>query len=94
MTEKRIIKTFKIAIVFFLIVYLSSSLIRGLINNRKVIARYEHVVEELSREKTVNKELKQKIALTEEPEYMELLARERLGLVKNDEMVYKIVYKQ
>jgi cell division protein FtsB len=67
--------------------------IRGLINNRKVIANYEYVLEELEREKLRNKELKEKIALTEDPEYMEVLARKKLGLVKNDEIVYKIVNK-
>lgn len=93
MAETKFIKFSRFALIAFLIVYASSSVIRGLINNRKVIANYEYVLEELEREKLRNKELKEKIALTEDPEYMEVLARKKLGLVKNDEIVYKIVNK-
>lgn len=94
MAEKRFIKATKFVIMIFLVIYISSSVIRGLVNNQKVISSYEHILQELDREKSINKELQEKIALTEDPEYMEVLARKRLGLVKNDEIVYKIVYKK
>jgi len=93
MANKKIVKITRYFIIVFLIVYVSSSLSKGLINNQKMIKGYKHVVMELDREKLRNRELKDKITLTQDSAYMELLARKKLGLVKKDEIVYKIVYR-
>ncbi len=86
------IKYLKYALVIFFSIYLGSSVIRGLINNKRIIKSYDHVLAELAYEKQRNKDLKMQLVMTENPEHIELLARRKLGLVKNGEIVYKIVY--
>ena len=86
------LKYLKYALVVFLSVYLGSSVVRGLINNKRIFKSYDHVLTELAYEKQRNKDLKMQLVMTENPEHIEILARKKLGLVKKDEIVYKIVY--
>ena len=50
---------------------------------------YEHQIQELTRRNAKLKE--EKRLLTDDPEYLEKVARERMGLVKENEVIYKFV---
>jgi len=87
-------KVFKWLLISFLIIYISSSVIRGVINNLRILNGYNHVLAELDREEVKNRELKKKLFQTQQNKHVELLARQKLGLVKKGEIVYKIVYSE
>lgn len=50
---------------------------------------YEHQIAELTKKNKVLRE--EKRLLREDPEYFEKVARERMGLVKENEVIYKFV---
>ena len=50
---------------------------------------YERLIEELTKKNAKLKE--EKRLLTDDPEYFEKVAREKMGLVKENEVIYKFV---
>jgi cell division protein DivIC len=75
----------------FLLGYLLVVVTKGCLHNKTVLNRYEFVQEQYEREQQLNKEIKQKLEEANTPEFIELMARKKLGLVKPGEIVYKIV---
>lgn len=53
---------------------------------------YEHQIKELTKKNTVLRE--ERRLLKEDPEYFEKVAREKMGLVKENEVMYKFVSPQ
>jgi cell division protein FtsB len=85
-------KLLKTVFLGFILVYLSSSLIRGIWRNMSVLNEYHSLVADLDKEKERNQELKTKLTRLNNDDYLELMARKKLGMVKNGEIVYKVVY--
>ncbi len=50
---------------------------------------YEHLIQELTRKNVKLRE--ERRLLTDDPEYFEKVAREKMGLVKENEVIYKFV---
>lgn len=56
---------------------------------RQKNADYEHQIQELTKKNAALKE--EKRLLRENPDYLEKVARERMGLVRDNEVIYKFV---
>ncbi|MBL8014249.1 MAG: septum formation initiator family protein [Candidatus Omnitrophica bacterium] len=56
---------------------------------RQKNAEYEHQIVELTKKNVALKE--EKRLLKDNPDYLEKVARERMGLVKDNEVIYKFV---
>jgi cell division protein FtsB len=84
-------KLAKTIILVFILVYFSSSLVRGIWRNMSVLTDYHNLLTDLEKEKERNQELKLKITRLNNDDYLELLARKKLGMVKKGEIVYKVV---
>lgn len=52
-------------------------------------AEYEHQIQELTKKNTALRE--EKRLLIDNPDYLEKVAREKMGLVKENEVIYKFV---
>ncbi|NLE65038.1 MAG: septum formation initiator family protein [Elusimicrobia bacterium] len=52
-------------------------------------ASYEHRIRELQKENAALREEQRR--LNEDPDYFERVAREKMGLIKDGEMIYKVV---
>lgn len=75
----------------FLIFYLVFLGIRGAWHQHRLYYRYHKLLQQIEQAKEQNIQLKSKIARLQDPRYLEFLARDRLGLVKPGEKVYKLI---
>jgi cell division protein FtsB len=74
-----------------MIIYFSVVLVRGCWHNKNIMQRYAEVQKQLARETELQRELQIKLEQVHEPEFIELTARDKLGLVKPGEVAFKIV---
>ena len=78
--------------------YLLLSLIfsdRGLFKYFSMKGEYKRINKDISRLKTENEGLRGEVeSLKKDPDYIEALARKRLGLVKDGELIYKFPDKE
>jgi cell division protein FtsB len=90
MNQKNLIAWFKI----FLWVYVVFIGARGLWVNGKVLHLYYQLQKEVVVAQNFQAELVEKRQKLDNPVYMEMLIRKKLGLVKSGEIVYKILKKE
>ena len=67
---------------------------RGIQHNYVVIKRHKALQSEIALQTKINADLKNRLQKLKDPEYLELLARQKLGLVKAGEIVYKVAEQQ
>ncbi|NMA34464.1 MAG: septum formation initiator family protein [Clostridiaceae bacterium] len=80
--------TLGILILLFIFLYLSYIAVnqqRIIFNKNLELSRLE---EKIAEEKTVNEELKKESEIIQDDEYIEKIAREKLGMVKKNERIY------
>jgi cell division protein FtsL len=80
--------TLGILILLFIFLYLSYTAVnqqRIIFNKNLELSRLE---EKIAEEKTVNEELKKESEIIQDDEYIEKIAREKLGMVKKNERIY------
>ncbi len=71
--------------------YFVCGLINGYFQNKRVLHRYAEVQKSYEATLKLNQELKAKLIRIREDDFIELTARDRLGLVKPGETAYKII---
>lgn len=80
--------TLGILILLFIFLYLSYIAV----NQQKIIfdknLELSRLEEKIAEEKTVNEELKKESEIIQDDEYIEKIAREKLGMVKKNERIY------
>jgi cell division protein FtsB len=81
-------------IIFLILVYLGIMAGRGIHHNYVVIKRHKALQSEIALQTKINADLKNRLQKLKDPEYLELLARQKLGLVKAGEIVYKVAEQQ
>jgi cell division protein FtsB len=74
-----------------LTIYFVGGLINGYFQNKKVLRRYTEVQKSYENTRKLNEDLKVRLKRIREDDYVELTAREKLGLVKPGETAYKII---
>lgn len=80
--------TLGILILLFIFLYLSYIAVnqqRIIFDKNLELSRLE---EKIAEEKTVNEELKKESEIIQDDEYIEKIAREKLGMVKKNERIY------
>jgi cell division protein FtsL len=80
--------TLGILILLFIFLYLSYTAVnqqRIIFDKNLELSRLE---EKIAEEKTVNEELKKESEIIQDDEYIEKIAREKLGMVKKNERIY------
>ena len=80
--------TLGILILLFIFLFLSYTAVnqqRIIFNKNLELSRLE---EKIAEEKTVNEELKKESEIIQDDEYIEKIAREKLGMVKKNERIY------
>ncbi len=90
MTDKQL-RRISIIVSLLMIAYFSVVLIRGCLHNNSIKQRYAEVQKQLARETDKQRELQVKLEQVHNPEFIELTARDKLGLVKPGEVAFKIV---
>lgn len=90
MTDKQW-RRISILVSLFMIAYFSVVLLRGCIHNKSIMRRYAEVQKQLARETELQRELQVKLEQVHDPAFIELTARDKLGLVKPGETAFKIV---
>ena len=90
MNQKNLITWFKI----FLLVYVVFIGVRGLWVNGKVLRLHHQLQKDVRVAQNFQAELVEKRQKLDNPVYMEMLIRKKLGLVKSGEIVYKILKKE
>lgn len=76
-----------------IIVYLGMITFRSYLKIRQLKAKMTELMGELSKQQTLNRELQKKLVELEDEKQLERKAREKLGLVKKGEVVFKIIEK-
>jgi len=77
-------------VIFLILIYLGLMAGRGIYHNYVVIKRHKALQIEMTNQAKLNQDLKNRLQKLKDPEYLELLARQKLGLVKAGEIVYKV----
>ncbi len=77
-------------VIFLILIYLGIMAGRGIYHNFVVIKRHHVLQTEIANQIKLNQDLKNRLQKLKDPEYLELLARQKLGLVKAGEIVYKV----
>jgi len=93
--HKRMMYVIAAAVIFpyFLFTLLFSDL--GLIKYISMRGEYNRIRSDISRLERENKKLKEEVdALKTDPDYIEALARERLGMAREGEIIYKFMEKE
>ena len=90
MTDKQL-QRISILVSLFMIIYFSVVLVRGCAHNGAIRHRHTEIKKQLEKEKARQQELLIKLEQVHEPEFIELTARDKLGLVKPGEIAFKIV---
>lgn len=90
MTDKQW-RRISVLVSLLMILYFSVVLVRGCWHNKRIMQRYAEVQKQLARETELQRELQIKLEQVHEPEFIELTARDKLGLVKPGEVAFKIV---
>lgn len=90
MTDKQW-RRISIFVSLFMIAYFSVVLIRGCLHNKKIMQRATEVQKQLLYETEKQRELQVKLEQVHDPAFVELTARDKLGLVKPGEVAFKIV---
>ena len=78
-------------VLVFFIVYFAVVIIHGCSNNKRTLKRFDVLQQRYEKEVQLNQELKKKLEQLNNAEFIELTARQKLGLVKPGETVYKII---
>lgn len=94
--ENKIFKNLSRPWLIFMIVvmvYLGVLIFKSYFKIRQLKERLNGLEQELASQQKTNAELKEKLVELEDKYYLEKLAREKLGLVKQGEVVFKIVKK-
>ncbi len=73
-----------------IVVYLLFQGTRGLIRQYQMNERYRSLEKQIAAEAELKAQQEQKLERLHDPRYIEFLARDRLGLVKRGEKVYKL----
>jgi cell division protein FtsB len=81
-------------VIFLILLYLGLMAGRGIHHNYIVIKRHKALQIEIMNQTKLNQDLKNRLQKLQDPEYLELLARQKLGLVKAGEIVYKVAEQQ
>lgn len=81
------------AVFFLLLAYLFFLLTKNFLVYRHLVREKQRLVQTLKDQKAELKNTKDREAALARDDYLEAQARRRLGLVKKDEIVYKIVRK-
>jgi cell division protein FtsB len=76
------------------IIYVAFELVSGYFRGRAVLQRYAALELRKSVLQKANQELRLKLAETQSASFIELNARDRLGLVKPGETAYKIIEEE
>lgn len=72
-------------VIFLYLSYIAVNQQRIIFNKNLELSRLE---EKIAEEKTVNEELKKESEIIQDDEYIEKIAREKLGMVKKNERIY------
>lgn len=90
MTDKQL-QRISILVSLFMITYFSVVLVKGCVHNRNIMRRYTEAQKQLAREEEKINNLKIKLEQVHDQEFIELTARDKLGLVAPGEIAFKIV---
>ncbi len=77
--------------IILIVLYLLVQGARGLWRQGEMVIRYQNLKKEITLEQDQQEQQKRRIDRLQDPRYIELIARDRLGLVKRGEKVYKLV---
>jgi cell division protein FtsB len=84
----------ELLVVILVSAYLLFQGLRGVWKQREMTQRYQALLKQIETELNLKEQQQGKLARLQDPRYIEFLARDRLGLVKRGEKVYKLTEPQ
>jgi cell division protein FtsB len=83
-----------LVLLLVVVIYLGLSVVKGFFRVKALLAKITATRLEVTVQQKINQQLKEKQVKLEDKEELTKLAREKLGLVKEGEVVYKIIKKE
>jgi cell division protein FtsB len=85
------LRILSLLILIILVGYFFVSLVTGFFHNKKILQRYTEIQKRYEAVVRRNQELKAKLRQVHSDAFIEVTARDKLGLVRPGEVAYKIV---